>query len=246
MKTYFQLILELTEAATATKRKKPFDSVAFDAMQKARYGDVMARAAAQALAAAQKRRAAAAAPPRNPFPWMQRGDMIPGWWHPTKGWFSFGLSNDGYHVTQIVKNLGKFGISHGELLKAAEVEAERGFYDNETRNKKGLPIVDGKEIIRMIEREYIDNAHPITMLAYKRGWLRVYGGKFHTGNLGGTLEGSDKNSMKAAIREIEQAAAMDNVEDFRIDVTERSNDINFWGNNKVLNTKEKREAFLRS
>jgi hypothetical protein len=58
LKSYFQLILELTEAATATKRKKPFDSIAFDARQKARYGAAMAKAAADALAAAQKQKAA--------------------------------------------------------------------------------------------------------------------------------------------------------------------------------------------
>jgi len=244
MKTYFQLILELTEAATATKRKKPFDSVAFDAMQKAKYGAMMAKAAADALAAARKRKAAQ--PTRKPFPWMSRGSMVPGWWHPTKQWFSFGLNSDGYHITHLVKNIGKFGISETELLKAAQKEADNNsFYNEKSRKEQGLPPVDGREIIRMILSQDIDNAHYITLLAYKRGWLRVYGGKFHTGNLGGTLEGSDKNSMKAAIREIEQAAAMDNVEDFRIDVTERGNDINFWGN-KVLDTKEKREAFLRS
>ena len=47
MKTYFQLIAEL----------KPFDSDAFDAAQKAKYGSSMAKAAADALAAAQKRKA---------------------------------------------------------------------------------------------------------------------------------------------------------------------------------------------
>jgi len=250
MKTYFQLLESISEAVAATKRKKAFDSDAFDARQKARYGDVMARAAAQALAAAQKRKqktAAAAAPPRNPFPWMQKGNMIPGWWHPTKGWFSFGLNNDGYHVTQIVKNLGKFGISHGELLKAAEVEAERGFYDNQSRDKQGLPLVDGKEIIRMIWDEYIDNAHPITMLAYKRGWLRVYGGKFHTGDFGGTIEGSDRKSLKAAVREIESVAVMEGIDDIRIDVSEHlPGRMPGFPKMHILSSKVKRDAYMRS
>jgi hypothetical protein len=247
LKSYFQLILELTEAATATKRKKPFDSVAFDAMQKARYGAVMAKAAADALAAAQKRKAALA--PRKPFPWMQKDYMVPGWWHPTKGWFTFSASNEGYHVTNIVRNPEKFGIPQGELLKAAEVEAERGFYDNKSRAEKGLPHVDGKEILRMIEREYIDNAHPISMLAYKRGWLRVYGGEFHTKSFGGTLEGSDRKSIKAAIREIEQIAAMNNIDEqmIRIDVSEHlSGGMAGFPKIHVLSSKVKRDAYMRS
>ena len=244
MKSYFQLILELTEAATATKRKKPFDSVAFDAMQKARYGAVMAKVAADALAAAQRKKAALA--PRKPFPWMQKGNMIPGWWHPTKGWFSFSLP-DGYHITQLLKNISKFGIPQGELLKAAEEEAERGFYDNKSRAEQGLPHVDGKEILRMIEREYIDNAHPISMLAYKRGWLRVYGGKFHTGDFGGTIEGSDRKSLKAAVREIEQVAASEGIDDIRIDVSEHlSGGMAGFPKMHILSSKVKRDAYMRS
>lgn len=250
MKSYFDLMQSISEAVVTGGRKKPFDSDAFDARQKARYGDVMAKAAAQALAAAQKRKAAggvAAAPPRNPFPWMQKGNMIPGWWHPTKGWFSFGLNKDGYHITQLLKNIGKFGIPQGELLKAAEVEAERGFYDNKSRAEKGYPHVDGKEILRMIEREYIDNAHPISMLAYKRGWLRVYGGKFHTGDFGGTIEGSDRKSLKAAVREIEQVAASEGIDDIRIDVSEHlPGGMAGFPKMHVLSSKVKRDAYMSS
>jgi hypothetical protein len=248
MKSYFDLMQSISEAV-ATKgvkkpSRKPFDSDAFDARQKARYGSSMAKAAADALAAAQKRKAAAgvaAAPPRNPFPWMQKRDMIPGWWHPTKGWFSFGINRDGYHITQLLKNIGKFGIPQDELLKAAEVEAERGIY-------AGMePPPDGKKILDMIRSEYIDNAYPIAMLAYKRGWLRVYGGKFHTGDFGGTIEGTDRKSLKAAIREIEQVAAAEGIDDIRVDVGEHlTGGTAGYPKMYVLSSKVKRDAFMRS
>jgi hypothetical protein len=244
MKTYSQLILELLEA-TATKRK-PFDSVAFDAKQKAKYGSAMAKAAADALAASQKKKAAAATPSREPFPWVQSGKMVPGWWHPTKGWFTFSLDGTGYHVTQIVKHLDKFGISESELMKAAQKEAERGFWDSKTRKEMGLPPMDAKEIIRMIRKEDIDNSFPICILAYERGWLRVYGGKFHTGDWGGTLEGTDKKNIKAAIREIERVAATKNIDDIRIDVTEREITGDYFPKMAVLNSKLKRDAYLSS
>jgi len=244
MKTFSQLFLELLEA-TATKRK-PFDPVAFDAKQKARYGSAMAKAAADALAAAQKKKAAA--PSREPFPWMQTGKMVPGWWHPTKGWFTFALEGAGYHTTQIVKHLDKFGISEGELMKAAQKEADRGMWSNSSREEQGLPPVDAKEILRLIRIEDIDNSFPISILAYERGWLRVYGGKFHTGDWGGTLEGTDKRSIKAAIREIEQVAAMSNIDDIRIDITERetSSKDNYFPKMAVLSSKLKRDAYLSS
>ena len=246
MKSYFQLILELTEAATATKRKKPFDSVAFDAKQKAKYGSAMAKAAADALAAAQKKKKKAATPPKQPFPWMQNNKMIPGWWHPTKGWFSFALNGAGYHVTQIVKNPQKFGISESELLKAAQKEADRGMWINSSREQQGLPPVDAKEILRLIRIEDIDNSFPISILAYERGWVRVYGGKFHTGDWGGTLEGTDKKSIKAAIREIEQVAEMSNIDDIRVDVTERGTTDDYFPKMAVLSSKVKRDAYMRS
>jgi len=246
MKTFSQLFLELLEA-TATKRK-PFDSVAFDAKQKAKYGSAMAKAAADALAASQKKKAAAATPSREPFPWMQSGKMVPGWWHPTKKWFTFALDGTGYHVTQIVKNPQKFGISESELLKAAQKEADRGMWSNSSREEQGLPPVDAKEILRLIRMEDIDNSFPISILAYERGWLRVYGGKFHTGDWGGTLEGTDKKIIKAAIREIEQVAATKNIDDIRIDVTERetSSKDNYFPKMAVLNSKLKRDAYLSS
>lgn len=249
MKTYFQLILDLTEAATATKRKKPFDAKAFDAKQKARYGSSMAKAAADALAAAQKRRATA--PSKKPFPWFANSSrMTAGWWHPTKEWFTFGflqsgVDGAGYHITHMVRNLSKFGISQAELMKAAEEEAKRDIWDNEGRAKRGYNLVDAQKVIRMVEREEIDNSFPLINLAYDRGWLRVYGGKFHTGSVGGTLDGNDKKSIKAAIREMEREAEMLNLPDFRVDVTLRGKDPN---DVKIMSlaSKMRRDAFMQS
>jgi hypothetical protein len=195
---------------------------------------------------AEKRKGPAAGSSRKSFPWMQNGNMIPGWWHPTKQWFTFRLSGDGYHVTNLVKNLSKFGISEKELMAAAEKEAARAFWENDLRKERGHNIVDADHVIRMIRKEDIDNSFPIMMLAYKRGWLRVYGGKFHTGDFGGTIEGTDKKSMKAAIREIEQSAAMVGIDDIRIDVTERKNTDDYFPKFAVLNSKFKRDAYMRS
>lgn len=237
MKTYFDLMQSITEAV-ATGRRRPFDTVAFDARQKARYGDVMAKAAADALAAAQRKKAAVA--PRKPFPWMTKTGMIPGWWHPTKGWFTFSASNEGYHVTKIVNNPEKFGITQGDLLKAAKEEASRELWK---------PPMNAETILNMIKKENLDTSLPISMLAYKRGWLRVYGGEFHIKSFGGTLEGSDRKSIKAAIREIEQAAAMNNIDEqmIRIDVSEHlPGDMVGFPKMYALNSKMKRDAYMRA
>lgn len=246
MKTYHELIIEVV---AARKKKKPFDSDAFDARQKARYGSSMAKAAADALAAAQKRKAEA--PSKKPYPWFaNKARMTAGWWHPTKEWFTFGflqsgVDGAGYHITHMVRNLSKFGISQAELMKAAEEEAKRDFWDNEGRAERGYSIVDAQKVIRMVEREEIDNSWPLINLAYNRGWLRVYGGKFHTGSMGGTLDGNDKKSIKAAIREIEREAEMQNLADFRVDVSLRGkdpNDVRIMS----LASKMRRDAFMQS
>jgi len=193
---------------------------------------------------AEKRKAPATGSSRSPFPWMMRANTVPGWWHPTKQWFTF-AHGKGYHVTHLVNNLSKFGISEKELMDAAAEEASRAFWDNDTRKKRGHKIVDAEHVIRMIHTEEIDNSFPIMMLAYKRGWLRAYGGKFHTGDFGGTIEGTDKKSMKAAIREIEQSAAMVGIDDIRIDVTERKPTNGYFPKFAVLNSKFKRDAYMR-
>ena len=231
VKTFSQLFLELLEAV-ATKRK-PFDSVAFDAKQKAKYGSSMAKAAADALAAAQKKKAAAATPSRKTLPWVTSPRMFGAWWHPTKEAYSF--SGEGYHVTHLVKYPEKFGIYGSDLTIAAEQDAED--YSTNWGRK-----VSAREVLDDIRKGDIDNAPSIMELAYRNGWLRVYGGKFHTGEFGGTLDGMDKKSIKAAIKEIEQAAEMAGVNNIRIDVTDRSSG---YPKHTSLDTKAKRDAYMK-
>jgi hypothetical protein len=193
---------------------------------------------------AEKRKAPATGSPRSSFPWMQNANMVPGWWHPTKQWFTFAHGKQGYHVTHLVNNLSKFGISEKELMAAAAKEAQRPYWDNELRKQRGHNLVDAERVIHMIKNENIDNSYPIMALAYKRGWLKAYGGKFHTGDRGGAIEGSDKKSIKAAIREIEQAASMAGIDDIRIDATERSN-TTYEPKFFVLDSKFKRDGYMR-
>ena len=232
MKTFSELFLELLEAVAA--KRKPFDSVAFDAKQKAKYGSSMAKAAADALAAAQRKKAAAATPSKKTLPWATSPKMFPAWWHPTKEALLFNINNDGYHITKLVKYPEKFGIYSSDLMIAAEQDAED--YSGNWGRK-----VSANEVLKDIRTGDIDNATAIMGLAYSNGWLRVYGGKFHTGEVGGTLEGMDKKSIKAAITEIEQAAEMAGIENIRIDVTEKGRAFKFT----KLDTKEKRDAYMK-
>jgi hypothetical protein len=231
MKTYFELILEITGTKKKPERK-PFDTTAFDAKQKAKYGSAMAKAAADALAAAKKK--TAMSPSRKPFPWTSTFQMSPGWWHPTKQWFTL-ESGDYYHVTALVKHPERFGIYGSDLDIAAQQDAEEMIGAFSSRK------ATAREVLNDIRKGDIDNSTSIMELAYREGWLKVYGGKFHTGEHGGTLDGTDKRSIKAAIKEIEQAMEMKNMQDFRIDVTEREAFKHF-----KLDTKAKRDAYMRS
>ena len=198
MKTYFELLQSITEA-TATKSKskgkatkpKPFDTVAFDAMQQKKYGAMMARIAAQTLAASAKKKAAMNAPARQAFPWVATTRNLPGWWNPDRPWFTFGHATDGYHVTQIVKHPNKFGISKSELVDAAQKHAEK--YKEWGGDEKR----DGAWVIDQIRTEAIDLSFFVQNLAYSKGWLKVYGGSSVI-----TMEGSSKSSVRAALREI--------------------------------------------
>jgi hypothetical protein len=189
VKTFSQLFLELLEA-TATK-PKPFDTVAFDAMQQKKYGAMMARIAAQTLAASAKKKAAMNAPARQAFPWVTTTKNLPGWWNPDRPWFTFGHATDGYHVTQIVKHPNKFGISKTELVDAAQKHAEK--YKEWGGDEKR----DGQWVIDQIRTEAIDLSFFVQNLAYSKGWLKVYGGSSVI-----TMEGSSKSSVRAALREI--------------------------------------------
>jgi hypothetical protein len=174
--------------------------IAFERRQSARYGGVMARLAAQALA--QSQRKAAARPRKNPFPWSGGGyNMKPGWWHPTKQWFLF---TSGFHVTQIVKTPRAFGIStaelNGGLLKEAEhlVSRHMNWYDSE-----GTPQAHTAESVRdSILKTDIDLAYEVQRLAYMKGWLKVYSGSARNSP---SLEGINGDSIRAALREISES-----------------------------------------
>ena len=188
MKSYFQLLQSITEAV-ATKRKKPFDTVAFDAMQQKKYGAVMAKAAADALAASAKRKAAMKAPARQAFPWIAPRDT-PGWWNPDRPWFTFNHSEGGYHVTRIVNDPQKFGISNSELVHAAQKHANR--YNRWAGDQR-----DASWVLDQIRTEAIDLSFFVQSLAYSKGWLKVYGGNYNI-----SMEGTSKSSIRAALREI--------------------------------------------
>jgi hypothetical protein len=185
---------------------------AFDRLQQKKYGAVMARVAAKALANAQKR-SASSATRRNPFPWSDKGySRKAGWWHPTKQWFLF--TRD-YHVTQIVKNPRAFGIStaelNGGLLKEAEnlVSRRVNWYD-----KEGTPQAHTAESVRdSILKTDIDLAYEVQRVAYMKGWLKVYSG---TGTSSPSLEGINGDSIRAALREISEIPG-----DFKIVVVDR-------------------------
>jgi hypothetical protein len=187
---------------------------AWDRRQARKYGAVMARAAALAMAAARRKSG------RKGFPWMGGGNT-PGWWHPQRGWFTFSHSEDlqpQFHVTQIVKDPKRFGISTAELNRALAAEAQylnslnRKYYDSE-----GTDYPYDEDFTRAaILNGSIDLAYEVQRLAYSKGWLKVYSG----GRFGGspTLEGMNNTSIRAALREISRAPATLNSADGMVEV----------------------------
>jgi hypothetical protein len=190
-----------TPPETASARSRA--DIMFDRRQQKKYGALMARVAAKALANAQKR-SASAVTRRDPFPWSDKGySMKAGWWHPTKQWFTFSHSSDGYHVTQIVKSPAKFGVSNTELEHALQAEANR-------RNEDNLPNYGkdgtehpwtGADIKAAILKEDMDLAYEVQRVAYMKGWLKVYSG---TATSSPSLEGINGDSIRAALREISE------------------------------------------
>jgi len=190
---------------------------AFDRRQQRKYGAVMARAAARAMAAARRKSG------RKGFPWMMSGGNTPGWWHPQRGWFTFSHTDElnlqgQFHVTQIVKDPKRFGISTAELNRALAAEAQylnslnRKYYDSE-----GTDYPYDEDFTRAaILNGSIDLAYEVQRLAYSKGWLKVYSG----GRFGGspTLEGMNNTSIRAALREISRAPATLNSADGMVQV----------------------------
>lgn len=175
---------------------------AFERRQAARYGGVMARLAAKALADAQKRTR-----DDKPFPWSGKSASwgaapIPGWWRGRGEWFQFSPLN-GYHVTRIAQTPEKFGLSRADLLKGAEADAQQrnaawrhgsgeAWYDDEGTE---FPWT-AERVLTAIQKSDIDLSYDVQRLAYMRGWLKVYGKtKPH-------VEGMSRLAIKAALREI--------------------------------------------
>ena len=94
MKTYAQLILELT---------------AYQRLER----DSWAKAAA--------RKTVASKPTvKSTLPWGKRGNDAAGWYHPTEKSFLFKWSSSNYHITQIVKSPQVFGVTTADLKKVLE------------------------------------------------------------------------------------------------------------------------------
>ena len=175
--------------------------LAFDRRQQRKYGSMMARVAARELAKSKARRSKPTT--REPFPWkgIKRSgwtDGQPGWWHPTKQWFTFSHNTDGFHVTQIVKHPARFGISKAELDTALMKESWYLYAHNvQWYDENGEPQNhDTESVRRSILKTDIDLAHEVQLAAYKKGWLKVYGKDRPS------LEGTEKSSVKPALREI--------------------------------------------
>lgn len=131
----------------------------------------------------------AAVSKRKPFPWLSDDA---GWWHPTHQWFTFNHARDGYHVTQIARHPQRFGISQAELYKACE-DYVTGFGLTQIPEKELLAQVGS--VLNRLAEERLDLCFPVQRLAYARGWLKVYGGKYLS------AEGIDQKSFKSMVRE---------------------------------------------
>ena len=214
MKDYFQFTRNLHERLGIYDNPNAFDPASADpesprARKLTHEFDRRMRAAGtskgykQALSAAwagirAKRKAAAQKPSRTPYAWGNK-TSIAGWWHPKLKNYTFSHSN-GYHVTQLVRNPSRFGISQQELYEGLKKE---GYY----YNQRGLGWYDengdehmytAERVKERIEKEDMDLAYEVQRVAYIKGWLKVYSG----GEKTPSLEGIDRSSIKAALREI--------------------------------------------
>jgi len=212
MKDYFQFIRNLHERLGIYDNPNAFEPASADpesprARKLTHEFDRRMRAVGtskgykQALSAAwagirAKRNAAAQKPSRDAYPWGNK-TSIAGWWHPKLQPYTFSHSN-GYHVTQLVRNPSRFGISQQELHEGLKKE---GYY----YNQRGLGWYDkngdehmytAERVKERIEKEDMDLAYEVQRVAYIKGWLKVYSGNTPS------LEGIDRSSIKAALREI--------------------------------------------
>jgi len=212
MKDYFQFIRNLHERLGIYDNPNAFDPASADpesprARKLTHEFDRRMRAAGtskaykQALSAAwagirAKRNAAAQKPSRTPYAWGNKGS-IAGWWNPKLENYTFSHSN-GYHVTQLVRNPSRFGISPREMYEGLKKESDYynqrhlSWYDKDGDEHPYTP----ERVKERIEKEDIDLAYEVQRVAYIKGWLKVYSGNTPS------LEGINRESIKAALREI--------------------------------------------
>ena len=145
--------------------------------------------------------------PGAPFPWKRE---CAGWWHAVKPSFTFSHSRDGYHITQVVKNPQRFGVTDSEMDQALNEYIQkmrlnsggldprsRDYYERTIGLEKGEKI-EASGIKGMIKQQIIDLCPPLAKRAFDKGWLKVYGAE--SGSC--SLEGTNMAAFKAAVREI--------------------------------------------
>lgn len=122
-----------------------------------------------------------------PFPWRERRAA---WWHPSKQW----IMVPHYHITEVVTNPSKFGISHADINNAVkqhmemEIKAKSGVYVT------GMSVTDG---VNRVKDRRVDRVPPLEMLVYKKGWVRVQSGDY------AMIAGTDKKSIVAALKSLD-------------------------------------------
>lgn len=185
MKTYFEFIEFLREATAVKSRKK-----------------TTTKSGGTATKSATKRKVAeptlrpfpkTSAPSREPYPWVSRGVLFVGWWHPTREWLT--LSRQ-YHVGQIAATPSKFGITPQEVDDGIAKYAD-WVKHNDSYRRVGLGYDDPHKVKDAIMQGKLDLCYHLQMVAYSKGWLKVYGGRMIS------IEGTDRASLKKAMDEIE-------------------------------------------
>lgn len=208
MKTYFHFIRDLHERLGIYDNPNAFEPLESETEEERLRRHVRhdrtpkSPTMQKAAAAVMKRIRARERAERNkrpPYPWGNRANVA-GWWHPKMETYTFSHSN-GYHVTQLVRNPSRFGISKREmyegLLREAQYYISRGIgywtYDGSDELQYTPKVVETK-----IKSENIDLAYEVQRVAYMKGWLKVYSGGRGTPS----LEGISRDSIKGALREI--------------------------------------------
>jgi hypothetical protein len=228
MKNFFQFIHDLQEALAIYSNPNAYTPPEYKTAEEIRLerewdrrmkpSPAMEREAAKVWRRIRAReRAAAARPKRDVHPWGGKAN-IAGWWHPKLQPYTFSHST-GYHVTQLVRNPSRFGISQQELHEGLKKE---GYY----YNQRGLGWYDkngdehmytAERVKERIEAEDMDRAYEVQRVAYIKGWLKVYSGGREQSP---SLEGIDRSSIKAALREIIEARPEHVDMDGRVEVRE--------------------------